>query len=373
MGKKVLFLGDLDEKIVEKNLLEMSETAKKSDFSVNFDIILVGGAVENALFIADKAKKYGLNTEIYWPNDQKNYVFSPILHKKYPVKRSYPLEETLQRLFSEYIGICFVGKTEIDPPQNEEIEYIYTSKRKRDFVAWDLEIANTNIPKDFSGNLFEYSPLYISCGAIAYRDREDGSIKNQFWQGDPHMTKETALDMLQVMKEFVDEGRTLLSFNGAQFDFKVLAQITGKRNLCAQLALNHYDIMYDVFLHKGYFVGLDSVLKFHDMGKVHKVTLSDGKVLPNMDGSKAPELWKEGEKEAVLEYLRGDVDGLLKVAEVIEERNKIEWYSRKGNYIKVPTEMLLVKDGLEEIKEPNNSWMEDPVTREDTLEWMEKD
>ena len=91
-----------------------------------------------------------------------------------------------------------------------------------------------------------------------------------------------------------------------------------------------------------------------------------------MDGSKAPELWAQGEHEAVLEYLKGDVVQLLKLAEHVQEDGGISWISGRGERQWVGARKLLTVRECFDIPEPDTSWMEDPPTRQQFVDWMER-
>jgi hypothetical protein len=90
-----------------------------------------------------------------------------------------------------------------------------------------------------------------------------------------------------------------------------------------------------------------------------------------MGGAKAPQLWADGERSAVMAYLRDDVRATLQTAEMIESTGMIGWTSRKGkwNSYRTPTTGLLNVAGCLTMRMPNNSWMTNPPTREGVLAW----
>ena len=90
-----------------------------------------------------------------------------------------------------------------------------------------------------------------------------------------------------------------------------------------------------------------------------------------MDGSKAPGLWKAGETEAVLTYLRGDVDRTLRLAQDIVERKRLEFISHNFHVVQVP-KLYTVSEAMQ-MEIADNSWMSDPAahpTKEKFVEWM---
>ena len=233
------------------------------------------------------------------------------------------------------------------------------------FAAFDLEI--TKILPENTYNLMDYAPLGISCAAAALSGRAEPII----WQGVPGMSKAQCQAMVAELGELVAAGYRLVTWNGCAFDFQVLAQESGMVDECGALALNHIDLMLLATFTKGYFLGLDKVLQGAGIkGKVKQVKLKDGSIMRDMAGGKAPELWAQGEHEAVLTYLRGDVQGLLELAEVVQRRKRMNWKSARGNpqNIRVP-KLLTVKECFG-IPEPDVSWMSNPPRRKQFVDWI---
>ena len=233
------------------------------------------------------------------------------------------------------------------------------------FAAFDLEIAKL-LPENAS-DIKRYAPLGISCAALAFNDKQDVL----FWQGVPRLPRERCADVVADLHRVVDEGYTLLTWNGCSFDFFVLAQESGLLEECSHLALNHVDLMLIVTFTKGYYLGLDKALAGGGLGgKVKTLTLSNGSTVTDMSGAKVPALWASGEHQAVLDYLRGDVVQLIDLARVLERSKAIRWRSQSGAPQSVPIpRWLLVKDCFD-IPEPDTSWMRSPPSRRDFVAWM---
>ena len=152
----------------------------------------------------------------------------------------------------------------------------------------------------------------------------------------------------------------------------MLAEESGSIQQCGQLALNHVDLMVMVTFTKGWYLSLQAALEGAGMsGKLRSVQLSDGSHLHNMEGSKAPELWAAGEYEAVLAYLKEDVAQLLELAQSVERRGRISWTSRSGNPQQIRFSKLLTVTECLGIPEPDTSWMSDPPTRDQFVDWIE--
>ena len=229
-------------------------------------------------------------------------------------------------------------------------------------ISFDIEISK--ILPEFSGNLFAHAPLGISCAAVAHDD-----VK--FWQGVPQLTMEESQQMVRELMVYAAEGYTFVTWNGCGFDFRLLAEESQMMEECGELALNHVDLMLLVTFNKGWYLGLDKALNGAGIGgKVHEVKLKNGETLHNMDGGMAPKLWADGEHEAVLTYLRGDVEQTLALTKNIQETREIRWLSSRGKpqFVSVP-KLLTVRECFS-LPEPDVSWMDNPPTREGFVSWI---
>ncbi|MDR4509651.1 MAG: ribonuclease H-like domain-containing protein [Candidatus Brocadiaceae bacterium] len=232
-------------------------------------------------------------------------------------------------------------------------------------ASFDIEIA-----KDLPGNFdtWEYfAPLGITCAAVALSDRDE--VK--YWSGFPQLSMDQCVELVHDLQSLVNEGYSLLAWNGTGFDFHVLAQESKLYRECGALALNHIDMMLLVTFEKGWYLSLQKALTGAGLeGKLKSVTLSDGVEIPDMDGSKAPRLWAAGEQKAVLEYLRQDVVQPLRLAEDIQRTGSIRWTSNNGKPQFARVERLRTVLECFEIPEPDVSWMTNPPTREQFVSWI---
>ena len=229
-------------------------------------------------------------------------------------------------------------------------------------ISFDIEISK--ILPEFTGNLFDYSPLGISCAAVAHDE-----VK--FWQGVPNLSKEENQNMVRELMAYANDGYTFVTWNGCGFDFRLLAEESGMVEECGELALNHVDLMLLVTFKKGWFLGLNKALKGANIAeKVHELELKNGEILHDMNGGLAPQLWADGEYDAVLTYLRGDVEQTLALAENIIETHEIRWTSGNGKPQSVSVPKLLTVRECFDIREPDVSWMSNPPQREDFVKWI---
>lgn len=233
------------------------------------------------------------------------------------------------------------------------------------FASFDLEIAKV-LPPDIT-DLKAHAPLGISCAAVALSDRPEPL----FWQGTPQLSAAEAGALVRDLQQLVADGYTLLTWNGCGFDFWVLAQESGLWHECGTLALDHVDLMMIVTFTKGHYLGLDKALKGAGLqGKKKVVTLNDGTTLDGMSGVLAPELWAKGEQQAVLEYLADDVIMPLKLAESVARRKEIRWTSGNGKQQVCAVPQLYSARECFWLPRPDTSWMAEPPTREQFVEWI---
>jgi hypothetical protein len=232
-------------------------------------------------------------------------------------------------------------------------------------ASFDLEIAAV-VPPDVK-DWAELPDLGISCAAVAFSDRDDV----RFWSAEPRLSATGAADLVRDLQAIVGEGYRLVTWNGCAFDFRILAQESGLVADAGRLALDHVDLMLMVTFSQGHYLGLHKALLGAGLtGKLKQVRLSDGNVLEDMDGSKAPLLWAQGEHDAVLAYLEQDVVQQLALAGVVAQRRAIQWTSNRGAAQVARFSGLLSVQECFALPEPDTSWMSDPPTRQQFVDWM---
>jgi hypothetical protein len=184
------------------------------------------------------------------------------------------------------------------------------------------------------------------------------------------MSGAEARSLVTDLLSLEQEGKTLLTVNGAGFDFRVLAAASGLKKACAEMALNHVDLCFMMLAQRGFPLGLDAMAKGAGVeGKLHKVRLNDGRMIENMSGEMAPELWRAGERTAVLAYLKDDVRSTLETGEAVSQKRGIGWTAKSGKWNFQQFAKLLTVTECLAIPEPDTSWMTDPLTREKFLSW----
>lgn len=202
-------------------------------------------------------------------------------------------------------------------------------------AAFDLEIAK--VLPDGEQDLKRHRPLGISCAAVRM---DDG--RELVFQSAPETTTISPAgcrEIVATLSQLAAEGYAIVTWNGAGFDFDILAEESGDRAGCATLARQHVDMMLIVVALRGHFLGLDAAAKGMGVtGKLKHVVLNDGRILDSMTGAMAPSLWNEGEREAVLAYLSEDVRVTLELAQAINAQRRLSWRSKRGdlNQLTVP-------------------------------------
>lgn len=234
-------------------------------------------------------------------------------------------------------------------------------------ASFDLEIAKV-LPENVN-NILDHAPLGISCAALAFDDKKDVL----FWQAVPYLSAQESRKLVEDLMNYHQSGYTFVTWNGCNFDFRVLAQESGMVQECGQMALNHIDLMLMVTFTKGWLLGLDKALKGANIsGKVKTLRLANGDILDNVTGALAPILWAKQEYDAVLTYLQGDVVQTLELAKVIQTSRTIRWVSSSGKWQSISVPRLLTVKECFNIPKPDVSWMANSPKRESFVEWIPK-
>ena len=235
---------------------------------------------------------------------------------------------------------------------------------KRKYLAFDIETAK-QIPEG-ERDLKAYRPLGISCAATLASDADEPLL----WHGltddgrpADQMTQQDAMNLVHYLAMMVNDGYTILTWNGLGFDFDILAEESGMGEECQRLAcdLDHVDMMFHVFCTLGYPVALDRAAK--GMGLAGKPE--------GMSGALAPHLWAKGKRQEVLDYVAQDARTTLELAQICEERGRLHWITRRGSIGKMalPSGWITVREALA-LPEPDTSWMSNPWSRSKFTAWL---
>ena len=231
----------------------------------------------------------------------------------------------------------------------------------RKYLAFDIETAKI-LPEDF-GELLAHRPLGICCTATWASHEEAAQV---FYSRKPDGTPDDQMNQ-QDLSSFVDflmtqanDGYSIVTLNGLGFDFDILAEESNRWDDCRHLARTHVDILFHIFCEKGFGVGLNAAAKALGLSKPE-----------NVDGAVAPQLWKDGEHQTVLDYVAQDCNLTLNIAERSELNKAFQWITRKGSKSSVP-----LPSGWQTVEEamtrplPDTSWMDKPWPRSKFIGWL---
>jgi len=201
------------------------------------------------------------------------------------------------------------------------------------YLAFDLETAKL-MPADVR-DVLKYRPLGISCAAATANDLPEPLL----WYGGndrqhpaSQMTREEAGQLVSELTALTEKGYTLITWSGADFDFDILAEESGMQKECAQLAVNHIDMLFHVLCSLGHRVSLQKAAEgMNIQGKKAGIT-----------GALTPTMWADGKYEEVLEYCAQDARLTLKLAEACERVQYLHMDYTTGIYRPDATAIRLV-------------------------------
>lgn len=221
------------------------------------------------------------------------------------------------------------------------------------FAAFDLEIAQ-EIPEGVT-DWWSVAPLGITCAAVAHDDAESLHF------GDDRMSPTAAQALVFYLTNLVERGYTLVTLNGAGFDFRVLAQESGMDYECRLLARRHVDIFFYALCRLGYGPGLDRLAK--GMGLPGKTE--------GIDGARAPAMWRNGQRMEVLAYCAQDTRTTLEIARQGALLGGVQWNSKAGNRVGLDFERWLSVAESLDLPLPDTAWMKgNGWSREKFTAWM---
>ena len=168
-----------------------------------------------------------------------------------------------------------------------------------------------------------------------------------------------AAELVHYLDHLAKEGHTIVTWNGAGFDFRVLAQASGLVSQCVDLAWDHVDMMFWFHCLKGFSIKLDSAAQAAGSGKT-----------TGMSGADAPRLWAEGQYTRVQEYVAQDVRAAAAVYEGTVKNRALYWITSQGRRSSVRGHPLSVREA-HQLPAPDTSWMtRAPWPREKFVGWM---
>jgi hypothetical protein len=241
--------------------------------------------------------------------------------------------------------------------------YLGESPISRKYLAFDIETAK-ELDGDFS--LWRHHrPLGITCAATCVHDGEPTLWYSTNLDGTPaeRMTQADVQRLVAYLCGMIEQGYTILTWNGASFDFDILAEESGSLEECCACVHDHVDMMFHLVCMLGHGVKLAKAAE--GLGIPGKF---DG-----MTGADAPRLWAFGEYDRVLAYVAQDVRLTLQIAAECEHRREFAWLSSSGSLHAKP-----LVDGWQTVRSaltmplPDTSQLTKVILREDCLAWMSR-
>ncbi len=270
--------------------------------------------------------------------------------------------DRIRALRHAFVSWAFEKRTAAPGGVNDVIDAQILPRVTRKFLAFDIETA-----KDVPGEDFDWKPhrpLGISCAATFSTECKSPRL----WYGGQRSAKPTQkmevseiAELVHYLLAMVKSGFTIVTWNGLGFDFDVLAEESGLLSECQQLALAHVDMMFHVFCTKGFPIALENAAGGTGIA---------GKTA-GISGVKVPQLWSQGRHKEVLDYVAQDVRTTLNLACTCEQKRSLRWITRKGTTSEcvLPKGWLSVKDSLH-LPEPDVSWMDSPMPRNQFTGWL---
>lgn len=227
------------------------------------------------------------------------------------------------------------------------------------FAALDIETVTEFPANDDWRN---HRPLGIACVAICY-----GSTTTTFHSRDAQgniAERMTAEDVQYVVRHLMDmpqKGTKLVTWNGAGFDFPVMADESGMMDEVQDLARSSIDMMFHLHCVKGHPAGLDAAAE--GTGTARKTH--------DISGKNAPALWRDGKRNEVIAYCAQDAYVTWNLAQTAQRLRAMRWMSRSGRMqtLALPKGWLAVEEAAQ-LPLPDTSWMTDPIPRERFNGWL---
>lgn len=230
------------------------------------------------------------------------------------------------------------------------------------FIGFDIE---THKIVEDGHNLQAERPLGISCASLwvdgkphLYYDCVDDVPSTE------KMSQSLCKDFVNDLLQYAEHGDQIVTWNGLQFDFDILAEESGMFDECKKLAMEHIDLMFIIACTKGYPAGLNAVSV--GMGLSGKTE--------GMHGDLAPVMWQMSleDRMKVLEYVGQDTKLVVDLVNLVQKKRGMIWMSKSGRPTYCPVPYLMTVEQCLNLPKVDTSWMTNPKTREDYYAWTLK-
>ena len=260
----------------------------------------------------------------------------------------------LLRSFFDATGLeglepCTVPAQTTAPPRAR----YHRHRQQRRFVAFDIEAVECSPPS---------SPTQgIACAATMIVD--DGVA---IWHGGKRpsrptlrLSKRDSIRLVEHLAQLKAAGYTIVTWNGAAFDFRLLAHVSGMVEECKALARDHIDMMFHVVCDVGFGVSLDAAARGLRFGT------------KSMRAQTIPAMWARGDRLKVIDYLKNDVSLTMQIAKDCDANRRFVWTTHGGK-----RRTLKLRSGWRQVKsaarmKPNNTfWIQPEWSRDQFIGWL---
>ena len=170
-------------------------------------------------------------------------------------------------------------------------------------------------------------------------------------------------ELVSFMEEDGDNGRSVVSYNGSSFDFKMLAhQATDPalKQRIKTLALNHFDLHLACMIERGHRLKLDGLAK---------ATLGAAKSGSGLDAIK---YWRAKEYQKLFEYCQQDVELLRDLYNLAKNGDSLRFESSKGNVFDVDLRATIdvTAEELSKQMPKQQDWMRTAPSLTKVFDWI---
>jgi hypothetical protein len=229
-------------------------------------------------------------------------------------------------------------------------------------LSFDIEISDV-FALGKHEDIEKYAPFHISVAATAIHDGEERVWYSKDDEGRPTMnlTQQRAHELLEYLDEMQHMGFMVCAWNGLNFDLKWIGHQADNMSLAARIALKSFDPMFQFFNQAGFPVGL---------GKV-----AEGMGIPQeklMDGADAPNQWRAGKYQEIMDYCLGDCQMTNLIVSSIQKTRQIRWVTARGSISSKPMPRLKSVEEVIQDPEPDQSWLDTPMPKSKFYKWIEE-
>jgi hypothetical protein len=175
------------------------------------------------------------------------------------------------------------------------------------------------------------------------------------------MTHDDVHNLLDFLVEAQKNGWNILTTDGLEVDFDILAEESGMPYVCAELAMKHTDMMFHFVCKTGHTLGLDEIISGMSLPETLDSTMI----------AEATELWQQGQTRPMLDFAAQSVRVKLAAAKACLAAGKIVWTNGEGE-----AQEIDLTGGWLKVIDANNlplppiSEEETQVSRHELLRWV---